>query len=100
MFQLIDLPFKVCEHVSHDDLLKASEYHALTQSISFWMSVGGYLIRPKNIPIFWYCWAYWVDFQKYAYQLLINSDFSNLVFTVNFCVSSLICWRELIGRSV
>jgi len=46
----------------------------------FWMSVGGYLIRPGNIPVFWYCWAHWVDFQKYAYQLLINYDLRQLAF--------------------
>jgi hypothetical protein len=52
-------------------------------SIRFWMSVAGYLIRPGNIPIFWYSWAYWVNFQKYAYQLLINFDFHQLVFQVS-----------------
>jgi hypothetical protein len=48
------------------------------------MNVGGYLIQPKNIPTFWYCWAHWVNFQKYAYQLLVTNDISNKVFMVIF----------------
>jgi len=46
----------------------------------FWMSVQGYFIRAKNLPRFWFSWAHWMDYQTYAFQLLVKNDFQGLVF--------------------
>jgi len=47
----------------------------------FWMSVGGYFIRAVNLPRFWYFWAHFIDFQTYAFDLLVVNDFRGLVFS-------------------
>lgn len=46
----------------------------------FWMSVGGYFIRAINLPRFWYYSFHWMDYQKYAFELLANSDLRGLEF--------------------
>ena len=52
-------------------------------SFRFWMSVQGYFIRAKNLPRFWFAWAHWIDYQTYAFQLLVKNDFQGLVFPVS-----------------
>jgi len=47
----------------------------------FWMCVQGYFIRAVNLPRFWYYWAHWIDYQTYAFNTLVNSDFRGLIFT-------------------
>ncbi|KAJ9111238.1 hypothetical protein QFC22_006538 [Naganishia vaughanmartiniae] len=47
----------------------------------FWMSVGGYFIRAVNLPRFWYYSFHWMDYQRYAFELLANSDLRGLDFT-------------------
>ncbi|PPQ85486.1 hypothetical protein CVT24_008584 [Panaeolus cyanescens] len=47
----------------------------------FWMSVGGYFIRARSLPRFWYFSFHFMDFQKYAFELLTNSDLRGLHFT-------------------
>ncbi|PPR01462.1 hypothetical protein CVT24_001866 [Panaeolus cyanescens] len=47
----------------------------------FWMSVGGYFIKARSLPRFWYYTFHFMDFQKYAFELLVNSDFRGLKFT-------------------
>jgi hypothetical protein len=38
----------------------------------------GYFMR--NLPAFWHSWAHWIDYQTYAFQLLVRNDFTGLVF--------------------
>lgn len=45
----------------------------------FWMSVGGYFIRAVDLPRFWYYWAHWIDYQTYAFELLVWNDLHGLV---------------------
>lgn len=40
----------------------------------FWMCVGGYFIRAVNLPRFWYYWAHFIDYQTYAFDLLVFND--------------------------
>jgi len=47
----------------------------------FWMCVGGYFIRAVNLPRFWYYWAHFIDFQTYAFDLLVYNDLKGLTFT-------------------
>jgi len=46
----------------------------------FWMSVGGYFIRSASLPRFWYYSFHFMDYQKYAFELLVSSDFRGLTF--------------------
>ncbi|KAF4610157.1 hypothetical protein D9613_010239 [Agrocybe pediades] len=47
----------------------------------FWMSVGGYFIKARSLPRFWFFSFHYMDFQKYAFELLTNSDFKGLSFS-------------------
>ncbi|KAL5524718.1 hypothetical protein ACEPAF_9863 [Sanghuangporus sanghuang] len=47
----------------------------------FWMCVGGYFIRAVNLPRFWYYWAHWIDYQTYAFNLLVFNDFHGIMLT-------------------
>ncbi|KAI0339335.1 P-loop containing nucleoside triphosphate hydrolase protein [Trametopsis cervina] len=44
----------------------------------FWMCVGGYFIKAVNLPRFWYYWAHFIDYQTYAFDLLVHNDFSGI----------------------
>ncbi|KDN36243.1 P-loop containing nucleoside triphosphate hydrolase protein [Tilletiaria anomala UBC 951] len=57
----------------------------------FWMAVQGYFMR--NLPSFWYSWAHWIDYQTFAFQLLVKSDFTGLIFPCegNIAASSCHC---------
>ncbi|KAI0062484.1 P-loop containing nucleoside triphosphate hydrolase protein [Artomyces pyxidatus] len=44
----------------------------------FWMCVGGYFIRAVNLPRFWYYWAHFIDYQTYAFDLLVYNDFHGI----------------------
>ncbi|KAG6901786.1 hypothetical protein C0995_007889 [Termitomyces sp. Mi166 len=46
----------------------------------FWMSVGGYFIKARSLPRFWYYSFHFMDYQKYAFELITNSDLRGLVF--------------------
>ncbi|KAF8071585.1 P-loop containing nucleoside triphosphate hydrolase protein [Lyophyllum atratum] len=46
----------------------------------FWMSVGGYFIKARSLPRFWYYSFHFMDYQKYAFELLTNSDLRGLTF--------------------
>lgn len=41
-------------------------------------SVGGYFIRAVNLPRFWYYWAHFIDYQTYAFDLLVFNDFHGI----------------------
>ncbi|BGP16998.1 hypothetical protein JCM10213v2_005007 [Rhodosporidiobolus nylandii] len=40
-----------------------------------WMCVQGYFIRAASLPRFWYYTFHFIDFQKYAFELLVRNDF-------------------------
>ncbi|KAI0789359.1 P-loop containing nucleoside triphosphate hydrolase protein [Abortiporus biennis] len=46
----------------------------------FWMSVGGYFIKARSLPRFWYFSFHFMDYQKYAFELLTNSDLRGVTF--------------------
>ncbi|CAK5270888.1 unnamed protein product [Mycena citricolor] len=46
----------------------------------FWMSVGGYFIKSRSLPRFWYYSFHFMDYQRYAFELLVNSDLRGLSF--------------------
>ncbi|KAL7415076.1 P-loop containing nucleoside triphosphate hydrolase protein [Mrakia frigida] len=46
----------------------------------FWMSVGGYFLKARNLPRFWYYSFHWMNYQKYSFELLANSDLDGLTF--------------------
>ncbi|KAK7022533.1 ABC transporter domain-containing protein [Favolaschia claudopus] len=46
----------------------------------FWMSVGGYFIKARSLPRFWYYSFHYMDYQRYAFELLTNSDLRGLNF--------------------
>lgn len=54
---------------------------AITAFINgFWMSVGGYFIKARSLPRFWFYSFHYMDFQKYAFELLTNSDLRGVTF--------------------
>ncbi|RXW19949.1 hypothetical protein EST38_g5911 [Candolleomyces aberdarensis] len=53
----------------------------------FWMSVGGYFIKARSLPRFWYYSFHFMDFQKYAFELLTNSDLRGVTFKCNTIVN-------------
>lgn len=46
----------------------------------FWMTTQGYFIRTVNLPRFWYYWAHFINYETYAFALLVRTDFNNLQF--------------------
>ncbi|KAJ7500865.1 P-loop containing nucleoside triphosphate hydrolase protein [Mycena galericulata] len=46
----------------------------------FWMSVGGYFIKARSLPRFWFYSFHYMDYQRYSFELLVNSDFRGLTF--------------------
>lgn len=63
----------------------------------FWMSVGGYFIRAISLPRFWYYSFHWMDYQKYAFELLANSDLRGLTFN---CASTGCPYPSSIGAGM
>ncbi|KAJ7302557.1 hypothetical protein DFH08DRAFT_1089756 [Mycena albidolilacea] len=39
----------------------------------FWMSVGGYFIKARSLPGFWFYSFHYMDYQHYAFELLTNT---------------------------
>ncbi|PFH45697.1 hypothetical protein AMATHDRAFT_77954 [Amanita thiersii Skay4041] len=58
----------------------------------FWMSVGGYFIKARSLPRFWFYSFHYMDYQKYAFELITNSDFRGLTFNCDTIVNgSCVC---------
>ncbi|KAJ7158040.1 P-loop containing nucleoside triphosphate hydrolase protein [Mycena crocata] len=53
----------------------------------FWMSVGGYFIKARSLPRFWYYSFHYMDYQRYAFELLTNSDLRGLSFKCSTLVN-------------
>ncbi|KAF9519274.1 hypothetical protein BS47DRAFT_85578 [Hydnum rufescens UP504] len=49
--------------------------------IGFWMCVQGFIVRTSSLPPFWYYWAHWIDYQTFAFSLLVQNDFGGETFT-------------------
>ncbi|KAJ7485788.1 P-loop containing nucleoside triphosphate hydrolase protein [Mycena latifolia] len=45
-----------------------------------WMAVGGYMIKARSLPRFWFYSFHYLDYQRYTFELLANSDFRGLSF--------------------
>ncbi|KIJ49523.1 hypothetical protein M422DRAFT_27888 [Sphaerobolus stellatus SS14] len=52
----------------------------------FWMSVGGYFIKARSLPRFWFFSFHYMDYQRYAFELITNSDLRGLTFKCNTIV--------------
>ncbi|KAI8836859.1 P-loop containing nucleoside triphosphate hydrolase protein [Chytridium lagenaria] len=46
----------------------------------FWMCVQGYFIKAISLPRFWYYSFHFMDYQRYAFELLANNDLRGLNF--------------------
>ncbi|KAI9781012.1 MAG: hypothetical protein M1816_002609 [Peltula sp. TS41687] len=46
-----------------------------------WMSVGGFLVSPKVINVFWRYWARYIDYQSYVFQGMMVNEFSRRSYT-------------------
>ncbi|KAJ6488885.1 P-loop containing nucleoside triphosphate hydrolase protein [Mycena sanguinolenta] len=57
----------------------------------FWMSVGGYFIKARSLPRFWFYSFHYMDYQRYAFELLSNSDLRGLTFTCEQINGSCVC---------
>lgn len=53
----------------------------------FFMVVQGYFVQYQNLPI-WWKWANYIDYQKYAFEGIIQSDFTGLTFQCDQVVSN------------
>ncbi|KAA6412381.1 MAG: abc transporter [Lasallia pustulata] len=42
-----------------------------------WMSVGGFLVSPKVINVFWRYWARYIDYQSYVFQGMMVNEFAS-----------------------
>lgn len=45
-----------------------------------WMSVGGFLVNPTVLNVFWRYWARYIDFQSYVFQGMMVNEFSQRAF--------------------
>ena len=41
-----------------------------------WMSVGGFLVNPTVLNVFWKYWARYIDYQSYVFQGMMVNEFS------------------------
>ncbi|KAJ6488902.1 P-loop containing nucleoside triphosphate hydrolase protein, partial [Mycena sanguinolenta] len=57
----------------------------------FWMSVGGYFIKARSLPRFWFYSFHYMDYQRYAFELLSNSDLRGLTFSCEQVNGSCVC---------
>ena len=55
----------------------------------WFMVVQGYFVR--ELPAFWYYWAHFIDYQTFAFQILVKNDFSGLTFPCAGSVSGNTC---------
>ena len=53
-----------------------------------WMSVGGFLVTPTVLNMFWKYTFYQIDYQRYAFSALVINQMSGSVYT---CGSSCEC---------
>lgn len=50
---------------------------ALTAFLNgLWMSVGGFLVSPRVLNVFWRYWARYIDYQAYVFQGMMVNEFS------------------------
>ncbi|KAF3079952.1 hypothetical protein TWF569_010998 [Orbilia oligospora] len=50
---------------------------ALTAFLNgLWMSVGGFLVSPRILNVFWKYWARYIDYQSYVFQGMMVNEFS------------------------
>lgn len=49
----------------------------------FWMCVQGYFIKARSLPRFWYYSFHFMDFQTFAFNILVKNDLVGEVFKCN-----------------
>ncbi|KAF4312866.1 ABC transporter G family member 15 [Botryosphaeria dothidea] len=42
-----------------------------------WMSVGGFMVAPKDLNVFWRYWAHYSDYQSYVFQGMMVNEFAH-----------------------
>ncbi|KAF2136251.1 uncharacterized protein K452DRAFT_322531 [Aplosporella prunicola CBS 121167] len=45
-----------------------------------WMSVGGFMVAPANLNVFWRYWAHYIDYQAYVFQGMMVNEFKDRTF--------------------
>jgi ABC-2 type transporter len=45
-----------------------------------WMTVGGFMVSPEILNVFWKYTFYQIDYQRYAFSLLVRNQFIGSVF--------------------
>jgi len=53
----------------------------------FWMSLGGFFIKARSLPRFWFYSFHYMNYQKYAFELILNSDLRGLDFRCNTIIN-------------
>jgi len=46
-----------------------------------WMSVGGFLVTPTALNVFWKYTFYQIDYQRYAFSALVINQMSGSIYT-------------------
>jgi hypothetical protein len=41
----------------------------------------GFFIKASSLPRFWFYWAHWIDYETYAFDLLVWNDMHDLTWT-------------------
>ncbi|KAL1629956.1 hypothetical protein SLS54_000815 [Diplodia seriata] len=42
-----------------------------------WMSVGGFMVAPDDLNVFWRYWAHYSDYQSYVFQGMMVNEFAD-----------------------
>ncbi|KAJ3272437.1 hypothetical protein HDV01_005506 [Terramyces sp. JEL0728] len=59
-----------------------------------WMVVQGFFVQKSNIPAFWRYTFHQIDFQKYAFELLVDNEFRGLTFDCDGTAPNCACMYE------
>lgn len=46
-----------------------------------WMSVGGFMVAPKDLNVFWRYWAHYSDYQSYVFQGMMVNEFEHRTYS-------------------
>lgn len=46
-----------------------------------WMSVGGFMVAPKDLNVFWRYWAHYSDYQSWVFQGMMVGEFKDRTYS-------------------
>lgn len=61
-----------------------------------WMAVGGFLVPPSVLNVFWYYTFYWINYQRYAFQGTMFNQFEK---TIYVCGKGCQCMYPQLGQT-